>query len=41
MEPKNMKECDKRNSPYKRHMIYISSNDFRHPVALWISAVIS
>ena len=30
---KNMKECDKRNShkSSKLHMIYISSNNIRHP----------
>jgi len=27
-----MKECDKRNSCSKLHMIYISSNNDRHPV---------
>ena len=34
MVPKNMKECDKRKSHIGRklHMIYISSNNIRHPV---------
>ena len=33
MEPKNKKECDKRKSRIssKLHMIYISSNNGRHP----------
>ena len=32
--PKNMRECDKRKShtSSKIHMIYISSNNVRHPV---------
>ena len=32
---KNMKECDKQKKPYKQqtlYMIYISSNNVRHPV---------
>ena len=35
MKPKNVKECDKRNSHIssKLHMICISSNNFRYPVA--------
>ena len=34
MDPKNMKECDKRKSHIrsKLHMIYISSNSVRHPL---------
>jgi len=34
MEPKNMKECDKRKSRIssKFHMICISSKNVRHPV---------
>ena len=34
MELNNMKECDKRKShiSIKLHMIYISSNNVRHPV---------
>ena len=33
MEPKNTKECDKPKGHIssKRHMIYISSNNVRHP----------
>jgi len=35
MEPKNMKNCDKRKShkSSKFRMICVSSNDVRHPVA--------
>jgi len=34
MEPKNVKECDKRKSyiSSKLHMMYSSSNSGRHPV---------
>ena len=34
MEPKQYERCDKRNShtSSKLHMIYISSNNVRHPV---------
>ena len=43
MEPKNMKECDKRNShkSSKFHMIYISSDNVRRPVTKTFTTLIT